>query len=160
MDKDARAHLKDPIGKPSGAELEKKRLDLRGQSVAEIVSILTSPPIGCEDGVDDAPPQASAIAPPSSAVPLEPSRFANAPPTMPRIADAPPMRPGIGDTNLDLQPLKSRPFEGEAAVGDLAHRLSHAPGLPEPPIQARQRPVVARFGRLPFVVMSTAIVAI
>jgi hypothetical protein len=132
-------HLKDQIGKLFGAELEKQRLDLRGKSVAEIVSILTSPPIGREDGIDDPLSHASPVAPPSPPVVPEPSRSTNAPPIMPRIANAAPMAPGIGGPNLDLQPFKSRP---------------------EPPIQTGQRPVVARFGRLSFVVILAAIVAI
>jgi hypothetical protein len=160
MGNDVHTHLKDQIGKPFGAELEKQRLDLRGKSVAEIVSILTSPPIGREDGIDDPLSHASPVATPSPPVVPEPSRFTNAPPIMPRIADEPPMAPGIGGPNHDLQPLKSRPFEGEIAVEDLAHRLSHGPGLPKPPIQTRQRPVVARFGRLSIVVILAATVAI
>jgi hypothetical protein len=68
------------------------------------------------------------------------------------------MAPGIGGP--DLQPLKSHPFEGEVAVEDLAHRSSQDPGLPEPPIQTGQRPVVAWFGRLSFVMILAAIVAI
>jgi hypothetical protein len=140
MGNDVHTHLKDQIGKQFGAELEEQRLDLRGKSVAEIVSILTSPPIGREDGIDDRLSHASPVGPPSPPVVPEPSRFTNALPIMPRIANAPTMAPGIGGPNLDLQPLKSRPFEGEVAVED--------------------RPVVARFGRLSFVVILAAIVAI
>jgi hypothetical protein len=50
MDSDLHTHPKDRIGNQFGAEPEKQRLDLRGKSVAEIASILTSPPIGGEDG--------------------------------------------------------------------------------------------------------------
>jgi len=55
-----------------------------------------------------------------------------------RFTDAPPMAPGIGGPNLDLQPRED---------------------LPEPPIQARQRPAVARFGRLAFAAILAAVVA-
>jgi hypothetical protein len=159
MDNDVHTHLKQQNGKPFGAELEKQRLDLRGKSVAEIVSMLMSAPIGREDGIDDPLSQASPVAAPSQPVMPEPFRFINAPPFMPRIADAPSMAPGSGGFNLDLQPLESRPFVGGDAV--LAHRLSHDPDLvPEPPIQPGQKPVVARFGRLSFVVTLAAIVAI
>src|ERR1700704_6745625 len=111
MGNDAHTNLNDQIGKPFSAELEKQRLDLLGKSVAEIVSILTSPPIGQEDGIDDPLSHASPVAPPSPPVVSEPSRFTNAP----RIANAPPMAPGIGGPNHDLQPIKSRPFEGDVA---------------------------------------------
>src|SRR5713226_643912 len=136
MDDDVHTHLKQENGKPFGAELEKQRLDLCGKSVAEIVSILMSAPIGREDGIDDPLSQASPVAAPSPPVVPEPSRFINAPPFMPQIANAPPMAPGSGGFNLDLHPLESRPYEGGDAVEDLAHRLSHDPDLvPEPPIQ-------------------------
>jgi hypothetical protein len=160
VDNDVHTHPKDQIGKPVGAELEKERLDLRDKSVAEIVLILTSPSIGREDGIDDPPSNASPVAPPSPPVVAEPSRFTNVPTIMPRIANAPPMAPGIDGPKLDLQPLKSGPLEGEVAVESLARRLPHHPGLPEPPIRTGQRPAVARFGRLSFVVISAAIVAI
>jgi hypothetical protein len=148
-------------GKPFGAELEKQRPDLCGKSVAEIVAILTSVPIGREDGIDDPLSQAPPVAPQSPPVVPEPSTLTNASPIVPGIADAPPMAPGIEGPNLDLQPPKSRPFEGEVAVADLGHRLSHDPDLvPEPPIQTRRKPVVARFGGLSFAVIVAAIVAI
>jgi hypothetical protein len=66
-------------------------------------------------------------------------RDANAPPTL--IANTRAMAPGMGDPSLDLQPLKSRPFEGEVAVENLAHRPLPHPDLPERPIQ---RPAAAR----------------
>jgi hypothetical protein len=128
----------------------KQRLDLRGKSVAEIVFILTSPPVGREDGIDDPLAHARPVAPPSSAVAPDSSRLANALPIIPQIANAPPMAPGIAGPNLDLPPLKSRPAEEEIAVEGLrAPRSSHDQG-----------PVVARVGRLSFVVILAAIVAI
>src|SRR6516164_6434214 len=99
MDSDVPTHPKDHIGTPIGAEPEKQRLDLRGKSVAEITSILTSPPIGCEDEIDNPPSHASPLASPLPFAVSEPSRFAH-------IANAPAMAPGMGDPNLDLQPLK------------------------------------------------------
>jgi hypothetical protein len=154
MDNHVHSDPKEQTGKPFVAEPEKQRLDLLGKSVAEITSILTSPPTACEDGIDDPLSHASPL---PSAV-SEPSRFTNAPPTL--IANAPAMAPGMGDPNLDLQPLKSRPFEGEGAVEDLAHRPLPHPDLPERPIQTGQRSAVARLGRWSFVVILAAIVAI
>jgi hypothetical protein len=156
MDTDVHTHPKEQVGKPVGAE--PVRLDLRGKSVAEITSILTSPPIGCEDGIDDPLSHASPLVSPLPSVVPEPPRFTNAPPTL--IADAPATAPGTGGPNLDLQPLKPHSFEGEVALEGLAHRSSHDPGLPQPPIQAGQRTVVARFGRLSFVAILAGIVAI
>jgi len=157
MDSDVHTHPKDHIGKPLGAEPEKHRLDLRGKSVAEITAILTSPPIGCEDGIDDPLSHAAPLVSPLPSDVPEPPRFTNAPPTL--IADAPAMAPGTGGPNLDLQPLKPHSFEGEVALEDLAHRSSHDPGLQQPPIQTGQRTVVARFGRLSFVAILAGIVA-
>ena len=158
MDSDVHTHPKDHIGKPLGAEPEKQRLDLRGKSVAEITSILTSPPIGCEGGIDDPLSHASPLASPLPSVGPEPPRFTNAPPTL--VADAPATAPGTGGPNLDLPPLKPPSFEGEVALEGLAHRSSHDPGLLRPPIQTGQRTVVARSGRLSFVAILAGIVAI
>jgi hypothetical protein len=131
MDNDVRTHPQEQIGKPPGAELETHGLDLRGKSVAEIASILASPPIRCEDGTDDplshTPPVESALPP----VVPEPFSLTNAPSIIPRIVELPPMAPGIGCPNVDLKPLKSRPFK-----------------------------VVTRFGRLSFAVILAAIVGI
>jgi len=102
MDNDVRTHPKEQVGKPLGAELEKHRLDLRGKSVAEITSILTSPPIGCEDGIDDPLSHTSPVEGPLPSVATEPFSLTNAPSIIPRIANAPPMAPGIGGPNLDL----------------------------------------------------------
>jgi len=158
MDSDVHTHPKDHIGKPLGAEPEKQRLDLRGKSVAEITSILTSPPIGCESGIDDPLSHASPLVSPLPSVVPEPPGFTNAPLTL--IADAPATAPGTGGPNLDLPPLKPPSFEGEVALEGLAHRSLHDPGLPQPPIQTGQRTVVARFGRLSFVAILAGIVAI
>src|SRR6516162_8563241 len=131
MDNDVRTHPQEQIGKPPGAELETHGLDLRGKSVAEIASILASPPIRCEDGTDDplshTPPVESALPP----VVPEPFSLTNAPSIIPRIVELPPMAPGIGGPNVDLKPLKSRPLK-----------------------------VVTRFGRLSFAVVLAAIVGI
>jgi hypothetical protein len=71
------------------------------------------------------------------------------------------MAPGIGGPNVDLQPVKSPPFKAEVAVEDLAPRLPHGAGLPQPTIQTGQRPAVAqRFGGLPFVTILTVILAV
>ena len=158
MDSDVHTHPKDHIGKPLGAEPEKQRLDLRGKSVAEITSILTSPPIGCESGIDDPLSHASPLVSPLPSVVPEPPGFTNAPLTL--IADAPATAPGTGGPNLDLQPLKPHSFGGEVALEGLAHRSSHDPGLLRPPIQTGQRTVVARSGRLSFVAILAGIVAI
>ena len=93
MDSDVHTHPKDHIGKPLGAEPKKQRLDLRGKSVAEITSILTSPPIGCEGGIDDPLSHASPLVSSLPSVVPEPPRFTNAPPTL--IADAPAIAPGL-----------------------------------------------------------------
>src|SRR6516165_5399762 len=126
MDNDVRTHPKEQIGKPLCAELEKHGLDLRGKSVAEITSILTSPTIGSEGGIDEPLLHTSPVE-----AATEPFSLTNAPSIIPRVANAPPMAPGIGGSNLNLKPLKPRPFK-----------------------------VVARFGRLSFVVILAAIVGI
>ena len=131
MDNDVRTHPKEQSGKPLGAELEKHGLDLRGKSVAEIASILASPPIGCEDGIDDPLSHTSPVEGPLPSVATEPFSLTNAPSIIPRIAELPPMAPGIGGPNVNLKPLKSRPFK-----------------------------VVTRFGRLSFAVILAAIVGI
>jgi hypothetical protein len=109
MANDVRTDPKDQIGKPLGTELERHGLDLRDKSVAEIVLLLTSPPIAREDGIDDPPSHTYPVARPISQVAPEPSSLTNAPSMIPRIVNAPPMAPGVGSNNLDLQPLKSRP---------------------------------------------------
>ena len=109
MDNGGHTHLKDQIGRPFDSELERPRVDLRGKSVAEIVSILTSPPI-CEDGMEDPSAHEAAVTPSSPSLASEPSIDA------PRITNAPPMAPGIGGPNLDFPPLEPRPLEGGGAV--------------------------------------------
>jgi hypothetical protein len=131
MNNDVRTHPKEQSGKPLGAELEKHGLDLRGKSVAEITSILTSPTIGCEDGIDEPLLHTSPVEGPFPPAATEPFSLNNAPSIIPRVANAPPMAPGIGGPNLNLKPLKPRPFK-----------------------------VVARFGRLSFVAILAAIVGI
>jgi hypothetical protein len=109
----------------------KQHLDLRDKSVAEIVSILTSPPVGCEDGVDEPLAHAPPVAPASSPIAPDPSRLANALPIIPQIANAPPMAPG------------------EVAAGEAARRFSHDAG-----------PVATRFGRSSLFVVLAAVIAI
>src|SRR6516165_5185328 len=104
MDNDVRAHPKEQSGKPLGAELEKHGLDLRGKSVAEITSILTSPTIVCEDGIDEALLHTSHVEGPFPPAATEPFSLTNAPSIIPRVANAPPVAPGI-------KPLKPVPFK-------------------------------------------------
>jgi hypothetical protein len=125
----------------------KQHLDLRDKSVAEIVSILTSPPVGRDYGIDEPLAHVPPVAPASSPVAPDPSKLANALPAMPHIANAPPMAPGSAGPNLDL---KSRPAEGKIAFEDLrTSRPLHDQG-----------PLVARFGRLSFVAILAGIIAI
>jgi hypothetical protein len=131
MGNDVHTHPQEQIGKPPGAELETHGLDLRGKSVAEIASILASPPIRCEDGTDDPLSHTPPVESPLPPVVPEPFSLTNAPSIIPRIAELPPMAPGIGGPNVNLKPLKSRPFK-----------------------------VVTRFGRLSFAVILAAIVGI
>jgi hypothetical protein len=135
------------MGKALDAEVEKQRLDLRGKTVAEIASILASPPVGLENGVDEPLAHALPVVPASSPIAPDPSGLANALPIIPQIANAPPMAPGTGSPNLDL---KSRQVERKIAVEELhASRPLHDQG-----------PSVARFGRLSFFVVLAAIIAI
>lgn len=144
------------IVKPVGAEPERQRLDLRGKSVAEILSILTSPSIVCEGGMDDRPAHAVPIAPRPLPIALEPAQSTDAP----QSTNTPPMAPGIGGPNLDLQPLESRSSAGGAAVTALEHHSSRVLRLLQPPIEKEQTAVVARFGRLPLVLTLAAVIAI
>ena len=107
MDNDVRTHPQEQIGKPPGAELETHGLDLRGKSVAEIASILASPPIGCEDGIDDPLSHTPPVESPLPPVVPEPFSLTNAPSIIPRVANAPPMAPGIGGPNLNLKTAKA-----------------------------------------------------
>jgi hypothetical protein len=156
MDTDGQTHPKDRIGKPIGTEPERQCLDLRGKSVAEIVSILTSPPTVCEAGIDDPTAHAAPMAPPLPPTAAEASQATDAL----RIADAPPMALGIGGPNLDLQPLESRPFEGVAAVPALECHSPRTLRLLEPPIQTGRPAVVVRFGRLPLLLTVAAVIAV
>jgi hypothetical protein len=133
----------DPIAKPLGDRIEEQRPDLRGQSVAEILSMLTPPSIGWGDGINDPQSHGSPVAASSPPVAPESSRSTDVSPIALLIADAPPITPGTGD----------RPPE------DLAQRFSNGPGLPEPPIKTGQRPVVARFDHLPLGLILAAVVA-
>jgi hypothetical protein len=137
MDSDIRSDAENQIGKPFGAELN--RLDLLSKSVAEIVSILKSPPIEYEDGIDDPLAHAPPVAPRPAPVAPESPGFTDAHPIISNIANTPPTAPGIGGANLVFPPLKSRPTKGEPAAGDAARQLSRD-----------QRPVTTRLGRLSF----------
>jgi hypothetical protein len=108
MDNDVHSLPAGQIDKALGAEVEKQRLDLRGKTVAEIASILTSPPIGPDYGIDEPLAHAPPVAPSLSPVAPDPSRLANA--LIPQIANAPPMAPG------------------EVAAGEAARRFLHDPG--------------------------------
>ena len=131
MDNDVRTHPEEQISKPPVADLENHGLDLLGKSVAEITSILTSPTIGSEGGIDEPLLHTSPVEGPFPPAATEPFSLTNAPSIIPRIVELPPMAPGIGGPNVDLKPLKSRPFK-----------------------------VVTRFGRLSFAVILAAIVGI
>jgi hypothetical protein len=113
MDNDVRTHPKEQSGNPLGAELEKEGLDLRGKTVAEITSILTGPPIGCEDGIDEPLLHTPPVEGPLPPAATEPFSLINAPSIIPRVANAPPVAPGI-------KPLKSLPFKVAARFGRLS----------------------------------------
>ena len=131
MDNDVHSLPVDQVGKALGTEVEKQALDLRGKTVAEIASILTSPPIGRDYGIDEPLAHAPPVAPASSPIAPDLSRLANALPIIPQIANAPPMAPG------------------EVAAGEAARRFSHDPGS-----------VATRFGRSSLFVVLAAIIAI
>jgi len=78
----------------SAPRLKKQRLDLRGKTVAEIASILTSPPIGRDYGIDEPSAHAPPVAPSSSPIAPDLFRLADALPIVPQIANPPPMAPG------------------------------------------------------------------
>jgi hypothetical protein len=120
MDDDVRTHPEEQIGKPLVAEVQNHGVDLLGKSVAEITSILTSPPMGGEDGIDDALSHASPVESPLPPVATKPLSLSNVPSIIPRIANAPPVAPGIGCPDLDLSPVKSRPSKVVARVGRLS----------------------------------------
>jgi hypothetical protein len=132
----------DPIAKPVGEGIEEQRPDLRGKSVAEVLSMLTPSSIGWEDGINNLQSHGAPVAA-SSPVAPESSGSTDVSPIALLIANAPPMTPGIGD----------RPPE------DLAQRFSNGPGLPEPPIKTGRRSVVARFNHLPLGLILAAVVA-
>jgi hypothetical protein len=149
MENGGHTHPKDQIGRPFDAELERPRVDLRGKSVAEIVSILTSPPIICEDGMDDPSAHVAAVTP---------SLASELSTDAPRITNAPPMAPGIGGPNLDLPPLEPRPLEGGVAVQPFESNATDAQDR-GPLIQAGQTTPAARFSHLSSVLILIAIVA-
>ena len=134
-----------------------------------------SPPAGRESsGFTDAPPMSPAMANTSPTA----RGFADASAAMPRIVKAPPaargttgtargavkappMAPGIGGHNIGLPPAQLRPFEGDVAVKDLRRRLSLDPDLVlQPPIRERQSSSVPWIGRLIFVVVMAALIAL
>jgi hypothetical protein len=91
-----------------------------------------------------------------------PSRIsAHAPLTAPGAVSAPPMAPGVGGPNIGMPPQRLRPFEGDVAVKDLRRRLSLDPELvPEPPYRERNSSGMPWFGRLLFVLVTAAMIAV
>src|SRR5262245_48364884 len=109
------------------------------------------------------PPQAGGSAPATAAsgnaAPPIPQRIAAHAPAKP--LGAPAMAPGVGGPNIGLPPQRLRPFEGDVAVKDLRRRLSLDPELvPEPPHRERNSAGVPWFGRLLFVLVTAAMIAV
>lgn len=134
-----------------------------------------SPPAGRESsGFTDAPPMSPATANTSPTA----RGFADASEAMPRAVKAPPaargttgtargavkapqMAPGIGGHNIGLPPPQLRPFGGDVAVKDLRRRLSLDPDLVlQPPIRERQSSAVPWVGRMIFVLVMAAMIAL
>jgi len=184
MDNDVHSLPADQIGKALGAEVERQRLDLRGKTVAEIASILTSPPIGRDYGIDEPLAHAPPVAPSLSPVAPDSSKLANAAPVTPTdrgiagpkqhldlrdksvaeivsILTSPPVAPASSPIAPDL----SRLANALPIIPQIANAPPMAPGEVAVGEAARRfshdpGPVATQFGRSSSFVVFAAIIAI
>ena len=120
----------------------------RGEAIKSI-------PTRGDDGVDDLIWHAPSGRLQSS--PVVPELSPIAPPATPRIA---PMAPGVGGFNIDLPAPRASRVD-EVAIEDLRDRPLLKPKLvPQPPIQAEPKPIIAPTDESSFVLKLFAIIAI